>query len=345
MELAGWGLTVLGVTGPELVRSRLPFTFEATDGERAVEFRQRYRLDEAVAAGTTELEQLMLLRDWVADKVPFGKPEDADIDPFHILDRAAAGAKHNCTYLSVVYLAALESLGHTARKLSTCGHGTIEMWCNGLAKWVVLDPSRRNCYTLNGEILSAQDVREQYLTDGGVSMEVLYGLNERSEQVTLAKREDGHLKYRQEAYEWTAYHVRNNFLGKLVDFAKDRFYIYRDDFNRGKPWLAASGEVDQRYKLATLTDRLADIYWSVNVTRVHLAPRMARSLTVQLETMTPNFDTFLVKKDGVWKPTRPQFTWHLKRGPNTLKVRARNAMGVLGPVATVTIELSRTTRV
>jgi len=214
-----------------------------------------------------------------------------------------------------------------------------------LARWVVLDPSRRNCYRLNGEVLSAQEVREQYLSDGGVSMEVVYGLNERTEQVTLEKREDGHLKYRQEAYEWTAYHDRNNFLEKLVEFAKDRFYIYRDQFNRDKPWLAASGEVDQRYKLSTLTDRLEDIYWSVNVTRVRVAPRTARSLTVQLETMTPNFDTFLIERDGNWKPTRPQFTWRLKRGPNTLRVRARNAMGVLGPIASVTIELSHATRV
>jgi hypothetical protein len=53
----------------------------------------------------------MLLRDWVADQVPFGQPpKDADIDPVHILERAAQGAKHNCTYLSVVYLAALVSL-------------------------------------------------------------------------------------------------------------------------------------------------------------------------------------------------------------------------------------------
>ena len=348
LELAGWRFRVTEVSGPELVRSRLPFTFEDVDGERAAEFRRRFHLEEVVSRGRTELEGLTLLRDWVADQVPFGPPpKGADIDPVHILERAAEGAKHNCTFLSVVYLAALVSLGHAARKLSTLGHGTVEVWSNELAKWVVLDPSRRNCYTLGGQILNAQEVREQHFVDGGVSMEVVYGLGERRERVTLEKRADGHLKYRQEAFGWTAYHDRNNFLSKMTRFGKDRFYILRDRHNRGQTWTtqpAKPGEkacIDERYKLATLTERVADIYWSVNVTRVHLALRSARSLTVQLETMTPNFDTFLVQEDGECKPTRSEFTWRLREGANRLAVRARNRVGVLGPVASVVVETQR----
>ena len=345
LDLAGSRLTVTGVTGPELVRSRLPFTFQDADSERAARFREKYGLTDAVSGGSSEVEQLKMLRDWVAEKVPFGRPEHHNVDPFYIMDRAAEGALHNCTFNSMVYLAALESLGHTARKLSTCGHGTIEVWSNELAKWIVLDPSRRNCYTLADETLSAQEVREQYLTDGGVSMHAVYGLDERTEPVTLEKREDGHLKYRQDGYEWVGYHVRNNFLEKVVDFEKDRFYIFRDRHNRDQVWMTSGKEgvpkVDQRYTLATLTDRLGDIYWSVNVTRVHLAPRTRRSLTVQLETMCPGFDAFLLETDGGWKPTRAQFAWNLKRGPNTLTVRARNGMGILGPVASVTVELAR----
>ena len=345
VELAGSRFTVMDVEGPELVRSRLPFTFQDTDSERAARFREKYGLTDAVSRGRSEVERLKMLRDWVAEKVPFGRPEHHNVDPFYIMDRAAEGALHNCTFNSMVYLAALESLGHTARKLSTCGHGTIEMWCNELAKWIVLDPSRRNCYTLGGRILSAQEVREQFLTDGGVSMHAVYGLDERAEQVTMEKREDGHLKYRQDGHEWVGYHDRNDFLEKVADFEKDRFYIYRDRFNRDQVWMSAGKDgppkVDERYRLATLTDRVEDIYWTVNVTRVHLAPRTRRSLTVQLETMCPNFDTFLIEKEDGWKPTRPQFTWNLKRGANTLRVRSRNAMGILGPIASVTVELSR----
>jgi hypothetical protein len=378
-QLAGWRFRVTEVSGPELVRSRLPFTFEDVEGERAAEFRRRFELEEVISRGRTELEGLMLLRDWVADQVPFGQPpKDADIDPFHILERAAQGAKHNCTYLSVVYLAALVSLGHVARKLSTLGHGTVEVWSNELAKWVVLDPSRRNCYSLGGTLgvswpaneagspsegfdrghrrqqaegdgvpLNAQEVREQHFADGGVSMEVVYGLGERRERVTLQKREDGHLKYRQEAFGWTAYHDRNNFLTKLVDFGRDRFYILRDRHNRGQTWTTQPSKpeekpgVDPRYKLATLTERLADIYWSANVSRLHLALRSPRSLTVQLETVTPNFGAFLVEKDGDWKRTRAEFTWRLREGRNRLVVRSRNRAGVVGPVASVVVEAQR----
>jgi len=350
VELAGSRFTVLDLRGPELIRSRLPFTFEDADGERATQFRERYNPGEAVAGGATEVEQLKLLRDWVARKVPFGKPEHHNVDPFYIMDRAAEGALHNCTYNSMVYLAALESLGHTARKLSTCGHGTVEIWSNELCKWIVLDPSRRNCYLLDGEILDARQVHEQYLSDGGVSMQVEYGLDERIEQVTMEPREDGLLKYRQDGYEWVGYHDRNNFMDSPVDFDKDRFYIYRDELNRDKVWVtrpkdpAVPAELDERFKTATLTDRLGDIYWTVNVTKVHLAPLTSKRLAVQLETMTPNFDTFLVEKDGDWKPTRPEFAWNLKRDVNTLTVRSRNSRGIVGPVASVMVEMRRTAR-
>jgi hypothetical protein len=348
LKLAGWGLRVVEVSGPELVRSRLPFAFEDFGAERVAEFRRRFQLEAVVSRGRTELEGLMLLRDWVADRVPFGQPpQDADVDPFHILERAAQGAKHNCTYLSVVYLAALVSLGHVARKLSTVGHGTVEVWSNELAKWVVLDPSRRNCYTLGGQILNAQEVRQQHFADGGVSMEVVFGLGDRRERVTLEKREDGHLKYRQEAFAWTAYHDRNNFLTRLVDFGKDRFYILRDRHNGDQAWMTQPAKpsekprIDERYRLATVTERLADIYWSANVTRVRLALRSARSLAVQLETITPNFDSFLRGDDGAWKPVRAEFTGKVREGVNRLAVRSRNQAGVLGPVGSVTVQRER----
>lgn len=350
LELAGSRLTVLEVSGPPLVRSRLPFTFEDVEAERVAQFRRRFRLEEVVSAGRTELEGMMLLRDWVAEKMHFGKPTPGEPDPFLILEQAAQGKTHYCTHFSLVYLAALVSLGHTARKLSTVGHGTVEVWSNELAKWVVLDPTRRNCYRLRGRILDAQEVRVQWLTDGGISMEVVYGLDERTEPVTLERRDDGRLKYRQEAFEWTAYHDRNNFIQRQVDFERDRFYIYRDEYNRDRVWTTQPTDpsepprIDPRYRLATLTDRLEDIYWTVNVTQVHLAPRTARSLTVQLETMTPNFDTFLLERAGGWRPTRARFTWPLRRGANTLRVRSRNRMGVVGPVASVTVECSPTTR-
>lgn len=348
VELAGARLTVLEVSGPPLVRSRLPFAFEDIEAERVVEFRRRFHLEEVVSGGRTELERQMLLRDWVAGKMHFGKPTPGEPDPFLILEQAAQGRTHYCTHFALVYLAALVSLGHTARKLSTAGHGTVEVWSNELAKWVVLDPTRRNCYRLQGRFLDAQEIRRQWLTDGGVSMEVLYGLDERTEPVTLERREDGLLKYRQEAFEWTAYHDRNNFLQQQVDFERDRFYICRDEHNRDRVWTTQPSDpgephrIDPRYRLATLTHRLQDIYWTVNVTRVHLAPRTARSLTVQLDTMTPNFDTFLLEVGGRQRRSRARFTWRLRRGANTLRVRVRNRMGVAGPAASVTVECSRT---
>ena len=344
VELAGTRFTVLDVTGPPLIRSRLPFAFEDAEGEQATLFRERYHPEEAVAAGRSEVDRLKLLRDWVADRVPFGRPEHHNVDPFYIMDRAAEGALHNCTFNSVVYLAALESLGHTARKLSTCGHGMVEVWSNELARWIALDPSRRNCFLLEGRILGAHEVHEQFHADGGVSMHAEYGLGERIDPVTTELREDGHMKYRQDGYEWVGYHDRNDFMRRTLDFDRDRFYIYGGGHNRGRVWTTSPADsqsesrIDKRYVHGTLTDRLEDLYWSVNVTRIHLAPRAGTRLTVRLDTMTPNFESFLLERDGEWELTRADFSWKVRRGANCLRVRARNTRGILGPVATVTVE-------
>ena len=346
MELAGTRFTVLDVTGPRLIRSRLPFAFEVAEGEQAARFRERYHPEEAVAPGRTEVDQLKLLRDWVADRVPFGRPEHHNVDPFYIMDRAAEGALHNCTFNSVVYLAALESLGHTARKLSTCGHGMVEVWSGELARWIALDPSRRNCFLLDGRVLGAHEVHEQFHADGGVPMHVEYGLGERIEPVTTERREDGHMKYRQDGYEWVGYHDRNDFMRRTLDFDRDRFYIYSGGHNCNRAWTTgpadsqSQAQLDERYAHGTLTDRLEDLYWSVNVTEIHLAPRAGTRVAVRLDTMAPNFDSFLLERDGKWELTRAEFSWRVRRGANCLRVRARNSRGILGPGAAVTVESS-----
>ena len=83
------------------------------------------------------------------------------------------------------------------------------------------------------------------------------------------------------------------------------------------------------------TNRAADIYWTLNQTTFDLQySDKPGSLRVNLETVTPNFDTFEIKLDDKsWKPSQPAFTWKLRKGQNTIQVRTRNKFGNPGIVS------------
>ena len=63
------------------------------------------------------------------------------------------------------------------------------------------------------------------------------------------------------------------------------------------------------------------------------------TLAVQMGTVTPNFETFLVNVDSKgWKPAGGEFGWELSPGRNRLEMRTRNVSGVEGPVSWLEVE-------
>jgi len=94
--------------------------------------------------------------------------------------------------------------------------------------------------------------------------------------------------------------------------------------------------VDPKYAEYSLqTSRPKDMYWSVNQTRVYAqAGEREGTLDVQFETVTPNFDHFLVQiDDGEWTEHSGPLEWTLHPGDNELAVRGVNAFGMMGHIA------------
>ena len=83
------GMKLVEIDHPELAYSSYPFTYLAPHA-RLDRLRKQHRLDDVIAEGTTELEQLALLRDWVhsqwlgwqSQKYPYCPPWD----PLEILE-------------------------------------------------------------------------------------------------------------------------------------------------------------------------------------------------------------------------------------------------------------------
>ena len=68
---------------------------------------------------------------------------------------------------------------------------------------------------------------------------------------------------------------------------------------------------------------------------------LQRFVSVDVDTETPCFDTFMVREqDGEWvEQPLAAWEWQLREDcPNSLEVRARNSVGVLGPVSRVVLQ-------
>ena len=96
-----------------------------------IELREKYELDEVVAGGRTEFEQMLMLKEWVRNRWDHGwtrEPEPKNA--LEILGAAALGSDFSCRYYSLTMMQSLLALGFVARRA-------------GLAKaqteWMALD--------------------------------------------------------------------------------------------------------------------------------------------------------------------------------------------------------------
>ncbi|MBN2290308.1 MAG: hypothetical protein JXQ83_13320 [Candidatus Glassbacteria bacterium] len=331
----GLKITCLGLDNPRIVRSRYPFFYEKYENPDLQRLRERFRLDEIIAPGRNEFEQMLLLNEWLAENVPFGRPALIRPQAFYVLEHGLAGQTFNCTYLSFTLAQLYTSLGWTARKMTSAGHGTLDVWSNYWRKWVQIDPSRNSYFRVRGKAvpLNSNEIRREFWRNQGVDMEMVFGTGQRAEKVTLERRErDGLYRYRQDGYAWVAYKNRNNFLEVPYAYRNFIYLMVEDEYDRGKKWLREDGRVDERYLFSILTDRPGDIFWTLNQAFIHLYEDSGRRLKVQLETVAPNFLTFEVAFDhGEWRETGPVFSWELHPGQNFLQARARNKFGRPGP--------------
>ncbi|MEA2062704.1 MAG: hypothetical protein U9P14_03305 [Gemmatimonadota bacterium] len=334
----GMKITCLGLDNQQVVRSGYPFFYEKYENSDLQRLRKLYSLDEVIAPGRNEFEKILLLNEWLVEHVPFGRPAPIAPQALHVLEHGLTGQTFFCTYLSFALMQMYTSLGWTARKITSVGHGTLDLWSNYWRKWIQIDPSRNSYFRLRGTAvpLNSNEIRRQYWRNGGVDMEMVFGTEQRVEGVTLQKRDkDGLLRYRQDGYGWVAYKTRNNFFEVPYAYRNFLYLMIEDEYNRGKKWIHMySGKPDQRQLFSLQTDREGDIFWTLNQAFIHLYDNSSngeKELKVQLETVTPNFESFEISIDnGQWRQSGPVFTWALHPGQNLLNARSINMWGMQG---------------
>ncbi len=96
-----------------------------------------------------------------------------------------------------------------------------------------------------------------------------------------------------------------------------------------------------RYLFSIVTDRVGDIFWTLNQAGIHLYDQGGKALKVELETVTPNFQRFEIATDeNIWRETGPVFVWELHQGQNTLRARSVNKWGLPGMEHKVVLAVS-----
>jgi hypothetical protein len=109
-------------------------------------------------------------------------------------------------------------------------------------------------------------------------------------------------------------------------------------------WLWYSGGKVRRLPWFSLcTERPEDLYWTLNETEIHMQRgEQPDTLAVQLDTVTPNLDTYLIRRDGgEWGEASAIFTWELHAGENVLEAKTRNRFGVEGIASKVVVAVVR----
>lgn len=350
------GIT-LGEQNNEVIRyTSLPFAYEDPNHPKMVALREKYKLDEVVADGKTELEKLVILRNWVAQQWHFKAPStyypawDADDIMTHKIGF--------CVQFAITYMQCAISLGYQARFVFgnnyATGHEVCEVWSNEYGKWVYMDCSGNfHCIDPRTAVpMSLLEVRDVILrtyygdkpanwrnkpkeTKTSDEIAICHGLDMTPTERKRAK--DGKFPV---ITKWMYLRAmpRNNFYAQPypVPVCQGAHWDYSDF------WCYQNHGMETEWEYRHFTGRRSDFDWTINqVSFAAKYGKLPNTVDVRMGSVTPYLEKFLVRIDGgEWKASEPVFTWTLHPGKNRVEMRTRNTSGVEGIVSFLEINLA-----
>lgn len=349
-----------------VVRGSHPYEFQRPGGKLA-RLRTQWKLDEVVASGKTEVERLLLLRNWVRRQWPCNDAGSGrrTWDAIEIL--SAAPDQHGmCVHFATVFYQCALALGHVARPVILANHFVADVWSNDAKQWVLMDV----------EAVHAEGFRKygtaHYVDPGTRQPLAALDIHRRLHRAVAAKAATAHDIIQVYSVDTAAGpHVASDVVrpvGDLMTYA--RFCVPpRNNFlDRLEPWEEYHGEdhyhsdmylwwhgpgpggVPPEY--SRRTSRPGDINWTVNTVEMTLtATGRPDELAVTLDTVTPNFKAFAYRfNDGPWRTTvgdgsHPDertgtLSWKLVPGANTIEVLPRNAFDRDGVASRATVRFA-----
>ncbi len=313
--------------------------------------RKQHDLRKVIAGHKTELDRLVALRNWCRHTAPKGwdsgrtqwcPPWDALI----LLETNKAPlALCMCTHYSTLFVQTAVALGYTARHVILDHHCVAEVWSNQFRKWILMDtgnshdPSYNCHFERNGVPLNALEIRQLWQAERTAEIQVVYAERQSIALDRIDPKQHGWADLK--LYRRFSIALRNNHL--LTPFPGELTHGHGEYFCDVYLWWEDHALPVESPEYGLTSDRPADYYWPVNQTVIELtAGQDSGALVVDLKTMTPNFDRFMVRIDRrKWQERKPGLTWKLQPGRNVIEAKTVNTFGVPGPVSRTVVELAK----
>jgi hypothetical protein len=365
------------VEGPDkdngsALRTATPFTYQAPS-PRLKLLRERYKLDQVIAPGKTEMEQLMLLRYWVRNQwhTAWGSHPAAWMPPWDSLiileSKDQPDCLTMCTHYACVFTQCCLALGWDARHCILDHHCVAEVYCRQHDRWVMMDAGNSAeradvglHFERGGVPLSARELHLAHRTGNTTGISVHFTPTKLAEKVAKLCRPAPAPKKPWpprpdiipvtdlgkypvcglENYRRYAFPPRNNYLTTLVPGELEQGWS--EYYYDGYWWVGDSPDdpqISPEYSHHLDPNRPQDVDWKLGWTHIHLCrTAKANELQVDLETHTPNLARLeRVGPDGKAQPTPARFLWTVQPGRNELAVRSVNAWEKLGRTARVVV--------
>ncbi len=175
----------------ELHESKLvEFHWDNPSRPELVDLREKYDLAKVVESGKNDFDKILLLKQWVFEKLPYGKnPKKTYHKASEILADSDNGGEFYCSHYAQVFMECANALGFTARKVGVDNdhefgeeemhHGINDIWDPFHEKWMVVDAMHNLHFEKDGLPLNALEIRNEYIRNDGKDIEGVVGNNEK----------------------------------------------------------------------------------------------------------------------------------------------------------------------
>lgn len=304
------------------------FDYENFRNEDLKKLRQDYTLETLVSGAGSELEKVIILRNWVRGAVTRGAPGrvDYNFNALDILERAKKGEKFFCSEYATVFVQCALSLGLTGRYVGLFkGHAVSEVWSNQFAKWIVMDVDNDLYYEKDGLPLNALELHRIWEKGDFSGLKALRGL---TASAVDGKTAENLLSYYHEFYV----RMRNDWFS----YRYPHWYPKSNSIMNGLEWKDAF-TADNILVARQATEDEA-MYFPINITSIGLrGGGDGKIIPLSLSTFTPGFLHFNIHVDRgmLFTSVNNSYNWAIHKGVNNISVRAVNLLGVEGPASEI----------
>ena len=344
-----------------VVAGSAPYGFQRPS-RRLARLRREYRLDEVVAAGRTDFERLILLRNWVRRQ---WRGNDGFGGRWNALSILAAppGGKGMCVHYGNLFAQCALALGYCARPVIINGHFIADVWSEEHGRWVAMDVEAIYPPVGFDRYATAHYVRAD--TREPLSVLDVHRSYHAAREAGRATIDDVIQVFTHDDDAATAVpHDRIRPVDELRTFARFGYPPRNDHLDRDEPWEEYHGQ-DHYHSNGYLwwrggvpapqyswsTSRRGDIEWTINRVDLGLtAGQRPERLIATSRTFTPNFEAFQYRTNGgEWRRHGGSgrdrdrqwaaIDWRLQPGDNRFEIRAVNRFGHAGAISRAEVRL------